>query len=63
MRRIGLTQLAMLAPAHALLLAALALPALHVLWLSFTDSSYGSGGSFVQPGAARQVTHGGHHAA
>jgi multiple sugar transport system permease protein len=37
----------MLAPAHALLLAALALPALHVLWLSFTDSSYGSGGSFV----------------
>jgi multiple sugar transport system permease protein len=47
MRRFGLTQLLMLAPAHALLLAALALPALYVLWLSLTESSYGSGGSFV----------------
>ena len=41
MRRFGLTQLLMLAPAHALLLAALALPALYVLWLSLTESSYG----------------------
>jgi len=47
MRRFGLIQLLMLAPAHALLLAALALPALYVLWLSLTESSYGSGGSFV----------------
>lgn len=47
MRRLGPAQLAMLAPAHALLLAALALPALYVLWLSVTDSSYGSGGGFV----------------
>jgi multiple sugar transport system permease protein len=47
MRRLGPAQLAMLAPAHALLLAALALPALYVLWLSVTDSSYGSGGAFV----------------
>ena len=47
MRRFGLTQLLMLAPAHALLLAALALPALYVLWLSLTESSYGSASSFV----------------
>lgn len=47
MRRFGLAQLLMLAPAHALLLAALALPALYVLWLSLTESSYGSASSFV----------------
>lgn len=47
MRRFGLTQLLMLAPAQALLLAAIALPALFVLWLSLTESSYGSGGDFV----------------
>lgn len=47
MRRFGAAQLVMLAPAHGLLLAAIALPALYVLWLSLTESSYGSGGSFV----------------
>ena len=47
MRRFGPTQWAMLAPAQALLWAAIALPALYVLWLSVTDSSYGSGMGFV----------------
>ncbi|HEX3349309.1 MAG TPA: sugar ABC transporter permease [Acetobacteraceae bacterium] len=47
MRRFGVTQWLMLAPAQALLWAAIALPALYVLWLSVTDSSYGSGSAFV----------------
>ena len=37
----------MLAPAQLLLLTALALPSLYVLWLSFTDSTYGAAPSFV----------------
>ena len=47
MRRFGLTQWLMLAPAQMLLCATIALPALAVLWLSFTESTYGSGGKFV----------------
>ena len=47
MRRFGVTQWLMLAPAQGLLWAAIALPALYVLWLSVTDSSYGNASVFV----------------
>jgi multiple sugar transport system permease protein len=47
MRRFSLTQWIMLAPAQLLLWAAIGLPAIAVLWLSFTESTYGSGGRFV----------------
>ena len=47
MRRFGLAQWLMLAPAQLLLCATIALPAFAVLWLSFTESTYGSGGHFV----------------
>jgi multiple sugar transport system permease protein len=41
MRRFGLPQLLMLAPAQLLLIAFIAIPSVYVLWLSFTESSYG----------------------
>lgn len=47
MRRFGLPQLAMLAPAQLLLILAIALPAVYVLWLSFTVSTYGAHPEFV----------------
>lgn len=47
MRRFGLPQLAMLAPAQGMLLLVIALPSLYVLWLSFTESSYGKLPVFV----------------
>jgi multiple sugar transport system permease protein len=47
MRRFGLTQWLMLAPAQLLLWATIGLPAVAVLWMSFTESTYGSGGRFV----------------
>ena len=42
MQRFSLARLLMLAPAHLLLLCTIALPSLYVLWLSFTESTYGS---------------------
>ena len=47
MRRFGLPQLAMLAPAQLLLILAIALPSVYVLYLSFTVSTYGSDPQFV----------------
>ena len=47
MRRFRVVHLAMLAPAQSRLIAALALPSLYVLWLSFTQSSYGGSEGFV----------------
>lgn len=47
MRRFRLIHLAMLAPAQGLLLSALAIPSLYVLWLSFTQSSYGGVSGFI----------------
>ncbi|WP_372618168.1 carbohydrate ABC transporter permease [Falsiroseomonas sp.] len=47
MRRFGAAQLLMLAPAQALLIAFIAIPSLYVFWLSFTESSYGTGTLFV----------------
>lgn len=41
MRRFGLPQLLMLAPAQLLLIAFIAIPSVYVFWLSFTESSYG----------------------
>ncbi len=42
MQRFSLARLLMLAPAHLLLLCTIAGPSLYVLWLSFTESTYGS---------------------
>ncbi len=47
MRDFGVVHWLMLAPALALLTALIALPAVYVLALSFTESSYGSAPSFV----------------
>ena len=47
MRRLRPVHLLMLAPAHLLLLGAIALPSLYVLGLSFTQSTYGSIAGFV----------------
>jgi multiple sugar transport system permease protein len=47
MRRFGLTQLLMLAPSQLLLTAFIAVPSVYVLWLSFTESSYGKEAVFV----------------
>jgi multiple sugar transport system permease protein len=47
MQRFSLARLLMLAPAHLLLLCTIALPSLYVLWLSFTESTYGSTTGFV----------------
>jgi multiple sugar transport system permease protein len=47
MQRFSLGRLLMLAPAHLLLLCTIALPSLYVLWLSFTESTYGSTTGFV----------------
>jgi multiple sugar transport system permease protein len=47
MRKFGPSQLAMLAPAQGLLIVVIALPSLYVLWLSFTESSYGRQAVFV----------------
>ncbi len=47
MRRPGLTQWLMLAPAQVLLWATIGLPAVFVLWLSFNQSTYGSSDRFV----------------
>lgn len=47
MRRFGLPQLLMLAPAQLLLLAFIAVPSVYVFWLSFTESSYGKDAVFV----------------
>ncbi len=47
MQRFSLTRLLMLAPVHLLLLCTIALPSLYVLWLSFTQSTYGSITGFV----------------
>ncbi len=47
MRKFPLARLVMLAPAHLLLLCTIALPSLYVLWLSFTESTYGSTAGFV----------------
>lgn len=47
MRRFGLPQFLMLAPAQLLLILAIALPAIWVLWLSFTTSTYGTAAEFV----------------
>jgi multiple sugar transport system permease protein len=46
-RKFGLSQLAMLAPTQALLIVFIALPSLYVLWLSFTESSYGKQAVFI----------------
>jgi len=40
--RLSPARLLMLVPAHLLLLCTIALPSLYVLWLSFTESTYGS---------------------
>jgi multiple sugar transport system permease protein len=42
MTRLSPGRLLMLAPAHLLLLCTISLPSLYVLWLSFTESTYGS---------------------
>jgi multiple sugar transport system permease protein len=42
MTRLSPVRLMMLAPAHLMLLCTIALPSLYVLWLSFTQSTYGS---------------------
>jgi multiple sugar transport system permease protein len=47
MRKFGPSQLAMLAPTQGLLIVIIALPSLYVLWLSFTESSYGRQAVFV----------------
>ena len=47
MRRFGAAQWLMLLPAQGLLWAAIGLPALFVLWLSVTQSSYGGASAFV----------------
>jgi multiple sugar transport system permease protein len=47
MRKFPLARLVMLAPAHLLLLCTIALPSLYVLWLSFTESTYGGTAGFV----------------
>ncbi|WP_270934857.1 carbohydrate ABC transporter permease [Falsiroseomonas oryzae] len=47
MRRFGLPQLLMLAPAQLLLVAFIAIPSVYVFWLSFTESSYGKEAVFV----------------
>ena len=47
MQRFSLGRLLMLAPAHLLLLCTIALPSLYVLWLSFTESTYGSISGYV----------------
>ena len=47
MRKFGLSQFAMLAPAQGMLLLVIALPSLYVFWLSFTESSYGKLPVFV----------------
>lgn len=47
MRRFGLRQLAMLAPAQLLLILIIALPSVYVFWLSFMESSYGKAAHFV----------------
>jgi multiple sugar transport system permease protein len=45
--RFSPARLLMLAPAHLLLLCTIALPSLYVLWLSFTESTYGSVTGYV----------------
>ncbi len=47
MRGLSPARLLMLLPAHLLLLAAIALPSLYVLWLSFFSATYGKIGGFV----------------
>ena len=47
MRKFGLTQFAMLAPALGLLVFIILLPSLYVFWLSFTESTYGKAPVFV----------------
>ncbi len=47
MQRFSLGRLLMLAPAHGLLLCTIAVPSFYVLWLSFTESTYGSITGFV----------------
>jgi multiple sugar transport system permease protein len=46
-RKFGLSQLAMLVPTQGLLIVIIALPSLYVLWLSFTESSYGRQAVFI----------------
>jgi len=46
-RKFGLTQFAMLAPALGLLVFIILLPSLYVFWLSFTESTYGKAPVFV----------------
>lgn len=47
MKRPTLTTVALLAPAHLLLLAVIAIPSFYVLWLSLNSSSYGTALTFV----------------
>ena len=47
MRKFGLTQFVMLAPALGLLIFIILLPSLYVFWLSFTESTYGKAPVFV----------------
>jgi multiple sugar transport system permease protein len=47
MNRFSPARLLMLAPAHLLLLCTIALPSLYVLWLSFTQSTYGTISGYV----------------
>jgi len=46
-RKFGLTQFVMLAPALGLLIFIILLPSLYVFWLSFTESTYGKAPVFV----------------
>lgn len=47
MRRFSPAHVLMLVPAHLLLLGTVALPSLYVLWLSFTQSTYGTIAGYV----------------